>query len=74
MDTTTKNYSLIPRSVYFKDGKAVHTHPSISYDKIDVIRLPTDHYDFIGPIPIVGKTKDQIESDIKVFCEKHKIS
>jgi hypothetical protein len=57
----------IPRSVYFKDGKAIGTFPSQPYDSMTVINLPTDHYDFRGPIDIIGKTKEQIEKQVEGF-------
>lgn len=54
-----------PRSIYFKDGKAVGSHSSLPYDTVKTIWLPSDHYDFLGPINIFGKTEEEIELEIK---------
>lgn len=56
---------LIPRSIYFRNGKAIGTFPNQDYDIVETMWLPTDHYDFIGPISLIGRTKEEIEKDIK---------
>ena len=35
-----------------------------------VVALPTDHYDFLGPVQVVGKTMPEIETAIL----QHRIS
>ena len=57
--------SMIPRAVYFSENKAVgagFAAPNV-YDAVFVINLPTDHYDFIGPISCIGKSKEEIEKE-----------
>ncbi len=57
----------IPRLVVFDAaGKAIAAgNPANAIDgtKI-VIDLPTDHYDFIGPIDVKGKTLEEIQAEI----------
>lgn len=61
----------IPRGIYFKNGKATGTQrPHVSEGdsiSLDVIFLPTDHYDFIGPIKVQGKSKEDIEAEAESF-------
>jgi len=55
-----------PRAVFFKDGRAIgagFTAASKEADKMVVMMLPSDHYDFIGPINVVGKTRAEIENE-----------
>ena len=57
----------VPRSVYFKDGIAVGVGIGgwmQSHDKMVVMELPSDHYDFIGLVDVVGKSIEEIEKDI----------
>lgn len=66
MKTDQNHWSMIPRLVAFKDGKAVAVGQHCNHysgAKLEVIHLPTDHYDFIGPVDVVGKTKEQIEAE-----------
>jgi hypothetical protein len=58
--------SLIPRLVAFdENGKAICTGcPANLYSNTQTIRLPTDHYDFAGPVNVQGKTKEQIEREV----------
>lgn len=56
----------INRSVYFKAGVCIGAGfcaAEQDADKTEVIALPTDHYDFLGPIKVLGKTKEQIETE-----------
>ena len=70
-------YYLYPRAVYFDmDGFCIgagvggmevarrtkHTEKTME--------LPSDHYDFLGPINYLGKVKEQIEAEVKVFMSK----
>lgn len=55
------------RSVYFLNGKAVGTHPIYPGATMVVMQLPSDHYDFLGPVSILGKTKAQIEAEVKTL-------
>ena len=57
-----------PRSIFFKNGKAIKTNEFCDYDSIIVMNLPSDHYDFIGPINVIGKSKSEIEEEIKNLC------
>jgi hypothetical protein len=65
--------SKYPRAIFFKDGKAVGTTNTMHgkgfdyYDSMHVMQLPSDHYDFLGPINVVGKTKEEIEAEIKSY-------
>jgi len=52
---------MYPRSIYFLQGKAIGTFNLGRHDSMHVMMLPSDHYDFLGSIDIIGKTKDQIE-------------
>ena len=55
---------LVPRGVKFLNGIAVAVEPAIcEHDKVEVIFLPTDHYDFVG-YNVKGKTKQQILEEI----------
>ncbi len=66
--------NLFPRGIYFKCGKAVGSFPSIvDYDSQKTIDLPSDHYDFLGPIDVLGKTKEEIEKEVKIFLLKKAI-
>lgn len=60
-----------PRTVYFKDGKAIGAGVGGSHqkkhDSMEVIFLPSDHYDFIGPIKVCGKTKAEIENEAATY-------
>lgn len=64
MLTTVHHWIMVPRLVAFVDGIAVaaglncNNHSGAS---LSVVHLPTDHYDFIGPVDVVGKTLLQIE-------------
>jgi hypothetical protein len=63
-----RSYSMFPRGVYFKDGKAVGISPYAGeYDCVHTIFLPSDHYDFAGPVRVNGKTKEQIEQEAVWF-------
>ena len=65
------NFQLIPRLIVFKNGVAVgncfYKLTADSNVETKVMLLPTDHYDFDGPVDFLGKTKDQIESNVKQF-------
>ena len=52
----------VPRGIYFVDGKAVCVAPAIPPDGAvqKVMEIPTDHYDFFGPIEYKGLTEDEI--------------
>lgn len=65
------NYALTPRDTYFLEGKciAVGFRYNIKHDKKEVIKFPTDHYDFIGPVKYIGLTKEEIEENIRMFME-----
>lgn len=62
-----------PRAIYFKNGKAVGTTMSMLgkgfeyYDSMFIINLPSDHYDFMGPINVFGKTKKEIETEAEQY-------
>lgn len=62
---------LINRAVYFIDGKAIGAgfSPAMYSPKVkaEVIALPTEHYDFLGPIDIIGKSKAEIEAEVKTI-------
>ena len=59
---------LIPRLVAFdENGKAIvagvaaHLYPG---GRSKVIALPTDHYDFLGPVKVAGKTEAEIAAEV----------
>lgn len=60
-------YSNYPRSVYFKNTKAIGTFDHSDHDDMFIIQIPSDHFDFLGPINIIGKTKVEIENEVKEF-------
>lgn len=63
-------YQFIPRSVYFKDGICIGAgfcSSAHQADQMEIIALPTDHYDFLGPINVLSKTKEQIEQEISKY-------
>lgn len=65
--------SMYPRAVLFKNGRAVGTYTmAIDHDTMVVMHLPSDHYDFLGPISVVGKTKEEIERDVRTWQEQNK--
>lgn len=56
----------INRAVYFKTGVCIGAGfcaAEREADATEVIALPTDHFDFLGPIKVIGKTKEQIETE-----------
>jgi hypothetical protein len=56
-------WQMIPRAVGFKNGIAVCAGNAVhvnDLDSVEVIELPTDHYDFLGPVTVQGKTYEQI--------------
>ena len=63
---------MIPRLIAFDrtTGKAVsagvaaHSHPDYNECQKVIIDLPTDHYDFLGPINPVGKTEAEIRAEL----------
>lgn len=60
----------IPRNVYFRDGFCIGAGFSSvekDADKVEVILLPTEHYDFLGPIEVLNKTKTQIELEASKY-------
>lgn len=66
------NYMLIPRRIAFKNNIAVgncfYTLTTVDSNvENKIMLLPTDHYDFDGPIDYIGKTKEQIEFEVKQF-------
>jgi hypothetical protein len=70
--------SLYPRDAAFKDGRCVASGcPAALYTKADgyeraTIFLPSDHYDFGGPVFPVGLTKAEIEEKVRaVMGEAH---
>ncbi len=70
VESLIPSMQFIARTVYFKNGKAIgagFTSAQFEADKAEVIRLPTDHYDFIGPIKVFGKTKEEIEKEAKTY-------
>lgn len=74
MQTQEVNFMLIPRCVAFKNGIAVggcfYKRTTVDSNVEEkVVLLPTDHYDFAGPVDFIGKTKEQIESDVKQFID-----
>lgn len=65
--------TLIPRQVAFVDDHAVAAGVACqvtSHDCTEVLFLPTDHYDFLGPVRVEGKTRDEIEHDVQVILAK----
>lgn len=65
-------FSLYPRLVAFEDNKAVvEGNPAHFYKDKRVISLPSDHYDFAGPIRVEGKTQEQIDQEVSEFMESH---
>jgi hypothetical protein len=61
-----KDYYWVPRSLYFKNGKFVGTFNlgTESHDEVHYMHLPTDHYDFCGPINLRNKTYQEILDSI----------
>lgn len=71
-DRKVASYQVLPRAVAFKDGKAISTGNSAEIAKIHdntvqvlVVGLPTDHYDFAGPVDVVGKTLEEIKAEVE---------
>ena len=60
---------LVNRSIYFKNGVAVGIAPQIvDHDHLEVIALPTDHYDFAG-LNVLGMTVAQIQQAVILHQE-----
>jgi hypothetical protein len=62
---------MIPRMIAFDrtTGKAIAAganadHPDYVNSQKVVIDLPTDHYDFLGPINPVGKTEQEVRAEV----------
>lgn len=54
---------LFSRAVHFKGDRGAGAGFALcqrDYDRTEVLSLPSDHYDFLGPLDVVGKTKDEI--------------
>lgn len=65
--------SKYPRGVYFVDGKAVCSSPELPPfgATLKVMDIPSDHYDFFGPIQFRGLTELQIlEQAEKLMVEQ----
>lgn len=70
-----RNFQMIPRTVYFnKDGIAIGAGFSACEQEAAYSRgmhLPTDHYDFLGPVKVKGKTESEIMAEAnKLMAEK----
>jgi hypothetical protein len=62
---------MIPRGLVFdSNGICLGTSMFNSGASIKTVSLPTDHYDFLGPINPVGKTLKQIEAEVQIELEK----
>lgn len=64
MKTKASYQSMVPRLVAFLDNKAIAVGLSCNHypkAKLEVIHLPTDNLDFIGPVNVLGKTRKEIE-------------
>lgn len=66
---------LVYRNVHFgKDGIAVAAGCWNHVNGYSMtMELPTDHYDFIGPVNVKGKTADQIREEVKSIMEKQNV-
>jgi hypothetical protein len=58
-----------PRGLYFKGDKCVGSAPMANTEgaRLIVMHLPSGHYDFLGPISVVGKTEEQIKDDVASY-------
>lgn len=59
---------MVPRSVAFIGDLAVAAGVAVDntpHDRVEVIHLPTDHVDFLGPYDFKGKTSHQIRKEIR---------
>jgi hypothetical protein len=59
-----------PRALYFKMDRCVGVGfggDRADHDKMVIMLLPSDHYDFIGYIECKGKTQKEIEAEVKRF-------
>ena len=59
-----------PRAVYFSNGLGVCAGVSgqlTSHDSMVVVLLPSEHYDFVGPVNVRGKTLSQIEKEVESY-------
>jgi hypothetical protein len=68
-------WTMINRAVGFKDGKAVCAGTSVNVatvDSVEVIPLPTDHYDFVGPVIVKGKTREEIIREAEETMRRNK--
>ena len=67
--------SFIPRAVVFRDDKGVCAGcPAGMYVGepgcvTKTIELPTDHYDFAGPVSVLGKTEEEILREVETYRE-----
>lgn len=55
----------IPNNKAIVAGNAANHYP-----KWKVLFLPTDHYDFIGPLDVKGKTEEQINNESRFMMRK----
>lgn len=56
---------LFPRGVYFLNGVGVAvSFAPIKFDQHLGMELPSDHYDFPGPINVKGKSQQQICQEV----------
>jgi len=64
---------MIARGVAFDDnGKAIVAgNPTCFYKNMKVMWLPTDHYDFNGPLNVKGKTEQEIIAEAAKIMKMH---
>lgn len=67
-------WQMIPRGVGFKNGIGVCAgncvHVANDIDSVKTVFLPTDHYDFLGPVSVKGKTLEEIKKEAASVMEK----
>lgn len=67
-------WQMIPRGVGFKDGIGVcagnAVHVARDINSVKVVFLPTDHYDFLGPVSVKGKTLEEIKKEADRVIEE----
>lgn len=62
-----ENMTWIPRGLWFFNGVCEGTMAHSEGASLSVVFLPTDHYDFLGPIQVYRLTLRQIEENIAEF-------
>jgi len=58
---------MVPRKLLFFNGVCVGVNCSVRHDEAQILNLPSDHFDVIGPVNPLGKSLDHIRREIQEY-------